>query len=147
MHPRTRIRQSLTYGESGFLRIRFALQIDRLEYTMLDNPTAIRRPKHELASANGTQKNIERDVETCAATMERDTSHSRNVSDLDPDHLTLWQHPIMTLHYFFSEVFLSMLNVAKKTSLYKRTVCAVLSIVILFLLSGRISGPQQEVRP
>jgi len=114
------------------------LQIDRLE-NMLDNSTAIRRPKLE-ASANGAQKNIER--EAYVSTMAHGPSHSR---DLDPDHLTLWQHPITTLYYFFSEVFLSMLNVAKKTSLYKRTVCTVISIVILFLLSGRISGPQQEV--
>jgi hypothetical protein len=117
------------------------LQIDRLE-NMLDNSTAIRRPKLE-ASANGAQKSIER--EAYVSTMEHGSSRSRDVTDLDPDHLTLWQHPITTLYYFFSEVFLSMLNVARKTSLYKRTVCTVISIVILFLLSGRISGPQQEV--
>ncbi|KAH0944457.1 hypothetical protein HN011_005203 [Eciton burchellii] len=115
-------------------------KIDRLE-NMLDNSTAIRRPKLE-ASANGAQKSIER--EAYVSTMEHGSSRSRDVTDLDPDHLTLWQHPITTLYYFFSEVFLSMLNVARKTSLYKRTVCTVISIVILFLLSGRISGPQQE---
>jgi len=117
------------------------LQIDSLE-NMLDNSTAIRRPKLE-ASANGAQRNIERAA--YVSTMEHGPSHTCNVVDLDPDHLTLWQHPITTLYYFFSEVFLSILNVARKTSLYKRTVCTVISIVILFLLSGRISGPQQEV--
>ncbi|RLU22430.1 hypothetical protein DMN91_004708 [Ooceraea biroi] len=109
---------------------------------MLDNPTASRRPKHE-ASANGAQKNIDR--ETYASAMEHGSSHLHNVSDLDSDHLTLWQHPITTLHYFLSEVFLSLLNLARKTSLYKGTVCFVFSIVTLFLLFGRISGPQQEI--
>lgn len=105
---------------------------------MLDNSTAIRRPK---GSINGT----ERIVREKTPAMEHNSSQSHNVWNVDPEHLTLWQHPIITSYYFFSEVAINVLSVAKKTLLYKRTVCAVISVVILFLLSGRISGPQQEV--
>lgn len=114
------------------------MQINCLENTMLDNSTAIRRPK---GSVNGT----ERSVGGKTPAMEHNSSQSHDVRNVDPEHLTLWQHPITTLHYFFSEVAINVLSLAKKTLLYKRTVCAVISIVILFLLSGRISGPQQEV--
>lgn len=109
---------------------------------MLGNSTAIQRPKDQ-ASTNGAQRSARK--KASAPAMERNSSHPHNVSYLDADHLTLWQHPITTLHYFFSEVFINVLSLAKKTLLYKRTVCAMISIIILFLLSGRISGPQQEV--
>lgn len=109
---------------------------------MLGNSTAIRRPKDQ-ASANGAQKSAAKKADSPA--MELNSSYAENVSSLDPDHLTLWQHPITTLHYFFNEVFIQMISLAKKTLLYKRTVCTIISIVILFLLAGRISGPQQEV--
>lgn len=105
---------------------------------MLDNSTAIRRPK---GSINGA----ERSVGEKTPAMEHNSSQSHNVWNVDPDHLTLWKHPITTLYYFFSEVAINVFSLAKKTLLYKRTVCAVISIVILFLLSGRISGPQQEI--
>lgn len=109
---------------------------------MLDNSTAIQRPKDQ-ASTNGAQRSARRKVS--APTMELNSSHPHNSSNLDLEHLTLWQHPITTLHYFFSEVFINVLSLAKKTLLYKRTVCATILFIILFLLSGRISGPQQEV--
>jgi len=105
---------------------------------MLDNSTAIRRPK---GSINGAERNVGNKT----ATMEHSSSQSYDVWNVDAEHLTLWQHPITTLYYFLSEVAINVLSLAKKTLLYKRTVCAVISIVILFLLSGRISGPQQEV--
>jgi len=105
---------------------------------MLDNSIAIRRPK---GSINGTERNIREKI----SAMEHSSVQSHDVWNVDAEHLTLWQHPITTLHYFFSEVAINVLSLAKKTLLYKRTVCAVISIVILFLLSGRISGPQQEV--
>lgn len=110
---------------------------------MLGNSTAIQRPK-EQAPTNGAQKISEEKIST---PMEHSLSHPHNVSiqNLDPDHLTLWQHPITTLHYFFSEVLINILSLVKKTLLYKRTVCTIISIILLFLLSGRISGPQQEV--
>ncbi|XP_029177574.1 vacuole membrane protein 1-like [Nylanderia fulva] len=109
---------------------------------MLGNSTAIQRPKDQ-APINGAQKG-RKDVSTL---MERSSSHPDNVllQNLDPDHLTLWQHPITTLHYFFSEVFINLLTLVKKTLLYKRTVFTIISIVILFLLSARLSGPQQEI--
>lgn len=108
---------------------------------MLGNSTAIQRPK-DLTS-NGTQSSAGKRIS--ASAMERNSSHSHNASNLDVDHLTLWKHPITTLHYFFNEVFINVLSLAKKTLLYKRTVCAMILIIILFLLSSRISGPQQEV--
>ncbi|CAL1687554.1 unnamed protein product [Lasius platythorax] len=110
---------------------------------MLGNSTAIQRPKDQ-APTNGTQKSAGKKIPTL---MEHSLSHPHNVllQNLDPDHLTLWQHPITTLHYFFSEVFINILSLVKKTWLYKRTVCTIISIITLFLLSGRISGPQQEI--
>lgn len=110
---------------------------------MLGNSTAIQRPKDQ-APTNGAQKSAGKNVSTL---MEHGSSHPDNVlhQNLDPDHLTLWQHPITTLHYFFSEVFINILTLVKKTLLYKRTVCAIISIVTIFLLSARISGPQQEI--
>jgi len=118
------------------------LQINHLENTMLGNSTAIQRPKDQ-ASTNGAQRSIGKKISTPA--MEHNSSHPHSVSNLDADHLTLWQHPITTLHYFFSEAIINVLSLMKKTLLYKRTVCAMISIIILFLLSSRISGPQQEV--
>ncbi|XP_029677199.1 vacuole membrane protein 1-like [Formica exsecta] len=110
---------------------------------MLVNSTAIQHPKDQ-APTNGAQRTIGKKNST---PMEHSLSHPHNVSiqNLDPDHLTLWQHPITTLHYFFSEVFINILSLVKKTLLYKRTVCIIISIIILFLLSGRISGPQQQI--
>lgn len=108
---------------------------------MLGNSTAIRRPK-DPPSVNGAQKS---GAKKDATVIENSSSYLENISSLDPDHLTLWQHPITTLHYFFNEVFINIISLAKKTLLYKRTVCAIISIVILFLLSSRIAGPQQEV--
>lgn len=110
---------------------------------MLVNSTAIQHPKDQ-APTNGAQRTIGKKNST---PMEHSLSHPHNVSiqNLDPDHLTLWQHPITTLHYFFSEVLINILSLVKKTLLYKRTVCIIISIIILFLLSGRISGPQQQV--
>lgn len=108
---------------------------------MLGNSTAIQRPKDQ-ASTNGAQRSAGKKIS--APAMELNSSHPHN-SNLDLEHLTLWQHPITTLHYFFSEVFINVLSLAKKTLLYKKTVCAMILFIILFLLSGRISGPQQEV--
>ncbi|XP_011884002.1 PREDICTED: vacuole membrane protein 1-like isoform X1 [Vollenhovia emeryi] len=117
------------------------IEINYLEGTMLGNSTAIQRPKDQ-ASTNGAQSGAGRKIS--APAMERNSTYTRNASGLDSDHLTLWQHPITTLRYFFSEVFINVLSLAKKTLLYKRTVCAMISILVLFLLAGRISGPQQE---
>jgi hypothetical protein len=122
--------------------LHFFLQINRLENTMLGNSTAIQRPRDQ-ASTNGAQRSAGKKIS--AQTMDHNSSHPHNVSNLDSDRITLWRHPIITLHYFFSEVFIHMFSLAKKTLLYKRTVCAMISIIILFLLLGKISGPQQEV--
>lgn len=117
------------------------LQVNCL-INMLDNSTAIRRSKDQ-ASTNGAQKSAGKRTSTLE--MEDSSSHPKTVFSLDMDHLTLWQHPIITLHYFFNEVFINLISLAKKTLLYKRTVCAAISVVILFLALSRISGPQQEV--
>lgn len=109
---------------------------------MLDNSTAIRRPKDQ-ASTNGAQKGVGKRRLTSAGDGD---SHPKDVSVLDADHLTLWKHPIITLHYFFNEVFINFISLAKKTLLYKWTVCAMILLVISFLTLSRISGPQQEVR-
>lgn len=113
-----------------------------LETTMLGISTTVRRPKDQT-SANGSQNNAGKKASTLV--IKYNSNHTKNISNLDSDHLTLWQHPITTLHYFFNEVFIDIISLMKKTLLYKRTVCIVTSIVILFFLSGRISGPQQEI--
>ncbi|KAL0108747.1 hypothetical protein PUN28_014110 [Cardiocondyla obscurior] len=117
------------------------IEINHSENIMLSNSTAIQRPKDQ-ASTNGAQNSVKR--ESFAPNKKHKSNHPHNVSNLDSDHLTLWQHPITTLHYFFNEVFINVFSLAKKTLLYRRTVCALILIVILFFLSGRISGPQQE---
>ncbi|KAL6256539.1 hypothetical protein P5V15_012650 [Pogonomyrmex californicus] len=109
---------------------------------MLGNSTAIQRPKDQ-ASTNGAQRNAGK--ERSSPAMEHNLNHPHNISNLDADNLKLWRHPITTLHYFFNEVFINVLSLAKETLLYKRTVIAMISIILFFLLSSRISGPQQEM--
>lgn len=118
------------------------LQINHLGSTMSSNSTAIRRPKDQT-SVNGAPRATGKKISIPA--MKHNSKSSHNISNLDSEHLTLWQHPITTLHYFFSEVFIDMISLAKKTLLYKRTVYTTILIVVLFLLSARISWSQQEV--
>ncbi|KAI4494837.1 hypothetical protein M0804_001038 [Polistes exclamans] len=109
---------------------------------MVESTTAVQRAKNS-ASVNGGQWTGN---EKISSTVTHQESHSVQHNEVctDADHLTLWQHPITTLNYFFRELLLNILSLGKKTLRYKRTVWSTISLVALFLLLSRISGPQQE---
>lgn len=107
---------------------------------MLGNSTANRRAK-DSTSANGAQPSTREKV---SAQLE-DSNCVCNELSIEPDCLTLWQHPSTTLNYFFRELYINILSLAKKTLHYRRTVWSVLLIVTVFLISSRVSGPQQEI--
>lgn len=105
---------------------------------MLGTTNATRRTKDvPSTSTNGARPKVIHD--------QRDKVKSVPHSDIDPDHLTLWYHPVTTLHYFIRELFEDCLSFVKKTFQYKKTVFCTVFFISLFFLLGRISGPQQLV--
>ncbi|XP_033326567.1 vacuole membrane protein 1 isoform X2 [Megalopta genalis] len=115
---------------------------NQLGDTMLENTTAIQRVK-DSTRLNGAQQNIEtkKSFTQCSG----DRNNSTNECNIDPECLTLWQHPITTLNYFFRELFDNILSLGNKTLLYKRTVWSIVSIIILFLVLSRVVGPHQQI--
>lgn len=103
---------------------------------MLENSTAIRRVK-DATPVNGAQQNVEG--------KKSSVPFSDNL-DIDSEHLTLWQHPITTLNYFFRELFNNIFSLGEKALHYKKTVWSIVSIIVLFLILSRISGPHQQVK-
>jgi hypothetical protein len=104
---------------------------------MLGNTSITRRTKDvSSTSTNGARPKSIR---------ENDQAKSTPYIDIDPDHLTLWQHPIVTLNYFIQELLFDCLSFARKTLQYKRTVFCTVSFIILFFILGKLSGPQQQV--
>lgn len=110
---------------------------------MVESTTAVQRSKNS-ASTNGAQWNSG-DKISSTVTHQGSNNVQHNESCTDADHLTLWQHPITTLNYFFRELLLDILSLGKKTLQYKRTVWSTILLITLFLLLSRISGPQQEI--
>lgn len=108
---------------------------------MLENTTAIRRVK-DSKPVNGAQQNVE---EKKSAPFSGDLNNLNTELYVDSEHLTLWQHPITTLSYFFRELFSNIVRLGKKALHYKKTVWSIISIIILFLILSRISGPHQQV--
>ncbi|XP_011498060.1 PREDICTED: vacuole membrane protein 1-like isoform X2 [Ceratosolen solmsi marchali] len=104
---------------------------------MLENTSTIRRTKDvSPISTNGARpKSI--NEENDQATLVH--------NDIDPDYLTLWQHPIITLNYFIKELFFDCLSFARKTLQYKKTVFCIVAFITLFFVLGRLSGPQQQI--
>lgn len=113
---------------------------------MVESTTAVQRAKNS-ASTNGAQWTTSEKSASSTVTRQESNCVQHNEVSTDADHLTLWQHPITTLNYFFRELLLDILSLGKKTLRYKRTVLSTISLVALFLLLSRISGPQQEVSP
>ena len=106
---------------------------------MLGSTNAMRRTKDvPTSTTNGTR------AKCCNNQI--DQTKSTSVDEIDPDHLTLWQHPIKTLNYFIRELLIDCLSFARKTFQYKRTVFCMVSLITLFFLLGRLSGPQQKVK-
>ncbi|XP_046417017.1 vacuole membrane protein 1 isoform X2 [Neodiprion pinetum] len=120
-------------------------EINRLGATMSENTSAVRRTKDTSTATNGTRQS------TPAAKKSSHTSqshlHSNQNSDLDvdPDSLTLWHHPIKTLNFFLQELLINVVSLTKNTFKYRKTVWSIIMIAGLFLLSSRVSGPQQQL--
>lgn len=105
---------------------------------MLGNTSATRRTKEVPSiSTNGARPKSRND--------QNDQAKSISHDDIDPDHLTLWQHPITTLNYFIRELLIDCLSFARKTLQYRKTVFCTFILITLFFVLGRLSGPQQEV--
>lgn len=108
---------------------------------MLENTggnAAVRRSKE----SNGAQKSLSQ------RRLSRDDkvkSGEGRESIVDPDSLTLWQHPITTLNYFVRELLIDILNLTKNALQYRKTAWSTVLFVGLFLLLSRIAGPQQIV--
>lgn len=109
---------------------------------MVGNAATVRRGKDSLSN-NGIQSNL--DEKSSSSQQTSDSSKSNNDSIIDPECLTLWQHPIITLNYFLRELFIDILTLAKKTLRYKKTVWILVLLFTLFVSLSRISGPQQKV--
>ncbi|OXU28984.1 hypothetical protein TSAR_002361 [Trichomalopsis sarcophagae] len=113
-------------------------ETNKLGATMLGNTSATRRTKDvPSTSTNGARPKSIND--------QNDQAKSISHGDIDPDHLTLWQHPITTLNYFIRELLIDCLSFARKTLQYRKTVFCTLIFITLFFVLGRLSGPQQEI--
>lgn len=106
---------------------------------MVGSTNVIRRKDIPSTSTNGAKPKAIHDQQDQLKSV---PSHS----NIDPDHLTLWYHPITTLNYFIRELFEDCKSFAKKTLQYKKTVLCTVIFISLFLILGRVSGPQQLVR-
>ncbi|XP_029036899.1 vacuole membrane protein 1-like isoform X1 [Osmia bicornis bicornis] len=109
---------------------------------MLENTTAIRRVK-DSAPINGAQQNIEQ--KKLSAPFSEEPNNLNNESHIDSESLTLWQHPITTLNYFFRELFSNVFSLGRKALHHRRIVWSIISITVLILILNRISGPHQQV--
>lgn len=101
--------------------------------------SAIRRAK-DTNTSNGAQ------TSSHEQTNEEKTKSSSSHDDItDADSLSLWTHPITTLHYFIRELLIDISNLTKNTLRYKKTVWLSVLVIGLFLLLSRVAGPQQNV--
>lgn len=108
---------------------------------MPENSSAARRGKNSTA-INGAQPTAKHKF---ASPPHQNRTYVSSGYSIDPDSLTLWQHPFITLNYFFRELFINIYTFTKKILQYKKTVWSLTLIIVLFLASSRISGPQQEI--
>ncbi|XP_076160233.1 vacuole membrane protein 1 isoform X1 [Ptiloglossa arizonensis] len=115
---------------------------NQLKSNMLENTTAIQRVK-DSTPINGAQRNIGK--KKSLTPFSEDQYVSNNEFYIDPEHLTLWQHPFTTLNYFFRELFVNILSLGKKTLHYRRTVLSIVLIIILYVILSKTVGPHQEI--
>ncbi|CAL7937365.1 unnamed protein product [Xylocopa violacea] len=111
---------------------------NRIGSIMLENTTAIQRIK-DSTPVNGAQQNIEKKKSSTA--LSKDSNNLNN----DLENLTLWQHPITTLNYFFRELFNYTCSLGRKALHYRRTVWSIITISMLLLIMSRIPGPHQPI--
>lgn len=109
---------------------------------MLENTTAIRRAK-DSTPVNGAQQSVE--GKKSSALLPDNVNNLNSELYIDSENLTLWQHPITTLNYFFRELLNNILSLGKKALHYRKTVWSIVSITILLLVLSRTSGPHQQV--
>ena len=115
---------------------------------MLENKSVARRGKDFISiSSNGSQPNklsTELDSETFKQKCSSNSEHI-DVSYLDPDSLTLWQHPVTTITFFLRELLIDCGSLCKKILRHYKLVISTVLIILCFVLLSRISGPQQQV--
>lgn len=106
---------------------------------MLGTTSATRRTKDvPSTSTNGARPKSIHDPD--------DQTSTRSDNGIDADHLTLWQHPIVTLNFFVRELLIDCLNFARKAFQYRRSVFCIVTLLTLFFALARFSGPQQQVK-
>ncbi|XP_066603758.1 vacuole membrane protein 1 isoform X2 [Prorops nasuta] len=125
-----------------FIDMESSLDINRLSNTMLGSNNTLRRPK-EANHLNGVQGHLI--DKKSDSTLQSGVCAKDNEYDINPDSLTLWKHPIITLNFFIRELFINILSLGRSLLCYKRTVWSLILIVNLFILLSRISGPQQAI--
>ncbi|XP_014205339.1 vacuole membrane protein 1 [Copidosoma floridanum] len=108
--------------------------INKQGNAMIGSTNALRRAKDvPSSSTNGARPTA----------IDQSDHVKKNCNEINPDHLTLWQHPITTLNYFIRELLIDCLSFARKTLRYRKTVFCTVTFITLFFFLGRISGPQQ----
>lgn len=112
---------------------------NQLRSTMLENTTATRRIKDPV---NGAQQNI--DGRRLLTSLPDDLNNFDEFH-IDADHLTLWQHPIITLNYFFREICNNIYSLGRKALHYKKIVLNIVILSILFVVLNRTPGPHQRI--
>ena len=96
-----------------------------------------------MNNSNAMQKT--KDAKSMNGAKTKSLSNKKMTDNIDPEHLTLWQHPLITLNYFMKELLIDCFSLAKKIFRHKKTVLCLVFVVSLFFLLSRISGPQQQV--
>lgn len=112
---------------------------------MSENTTAVRRTKDTSSTTNGTRRSVTTATKSSHTSQSNSHSIRSGDSDIDPDSLTLWHHPIKTLNFFLQELLINIVSLTKNIFKYKVTVWSAIIVAGLFLLSSRVAGPQQAV--
>ncbi|KAK0099040.1 hypothetical protein PV326_008354 [Microctonus aethiopoides] len=127
--------------------------IARLEENTMDNKsTTVRRAKDFTTNTNGTQQRTSGDV-LLSSSSSSSSSSSKSIglsskttdNTIDPDSLTLWQHPITTLNYFLRELVIDTVNLCDRILRHRKTLVCVLFLIGLFITLRHVSGPQQQM--
>ncbi|XP_012266884.2 vacuole membrane protein 1 isoform X2 [Athalia rosae] len=139
---------SLWYAQAlqWFSIATFKILINRLGATMSGNTTAMRRAKDASSTSNGTQRStLTAKKSSHPSQSPLHSTEKSSDSDIDPDSLTLWHHPIKTLNFFLQELLINIISLTRNTLRYRKTVWSLVMVSGLFLLSSRVAGPQQEL--
>ncbi|XP_034937210.1 vacuole membrane protein 1 isoform X2 [Chelonus insularis] len=116
-------------------------EIARLESTMESKQAASRRVK-DSSNSNGTQRLI---VEESSIRSSSRSKPNKENDSIDPDSLTLWHHPIITVNYFLRELFINITDLIQRIFRYKKIVWSIVLLIGLFIVLRFTSGPHQEI--